>query len=252
MKHPNGKIIQLDKKYHRYFVPGENHNFISVTQLLKTFFPKFEKKKVAKKYAKKHDLDWKKVAQDWTKLGKEAAKRGNKYHKFSEKIYEKYLRGEYENITKGFGKDVIENRMEKVLMNLFTKFRPLPPESIIGSFILGIAGSVDLLMLSSYFSSNKDSILIADWKFVKEIKRTNQWERAYFPIQHLDNCNYYNYCLQLNIYSYILRKEKYFPNYPNHIMKIFHVTNDDIINIDVPDMQNDVRNMFIEYIRSKK
>ena len=251
MKHPNGKIIQLDKKYHRYFVPGEKHNFTSVTSLLKKFFPKFEKKEVAKKYAKKHGLDWKDVEQGWTKLGKEAAKRGNKYHKFSEKVYEKYVQGKYEDTVSGFGSDKIENRMEKVLLNLFTKFRPLPPETVIGSFTFQLAGSVDLLMLSSYFSKEKNSLLIADWKFVKEIKETNMWERCNYPIQHFDNCNYWQYVLQLNLYSYLIKREKYFQNYTNYILKIFHVTEDNIVEIEVPDCQQDVRNMLIEWERNK-
>jgi hypothetical protein len=247
MRHPSGKLIQHNKINHSYFIKGEDYNFTSVTQILKKFFPKFEAEKVAKKYAKKHSLDWKEVRQGWKTLGRESSIRGKKYHKFSEEVYKKYIKGDYNNRISGFGKDSIEKKMEKILLNLYNKYTPLPPETIVGSLALEIAGSTDLIMALNYFSKERNRLLIADWKFVKEIKYSNTWEKAYYPIQYLDNCNYYQYCLQLNLYSYIIKKEKYFPNYPVHDLRLFHVSETDICDIEVPNMQQDVRNILIEF-----
>jgi len=244
MIHPSGKIIRLDEKTHRYFIKNNPCKFTSVTKLLNGFFPKFEREKVAKKYAEKHSLNWKDVAENWSKLGKESAKRGKKYHKFAEHIYENYIIGNYEDTEYGFGNDIIERRMEKLLLKLYCKYFPIKPESIIGSLDLGIAGSVDLIFYSS------KELMIADWKFVREIKKDNEWRSALPPIEYLDDCNYSKYCLQLNLYSYIIRKEKYFPNCTNHIMKIFHVTENDIIPIEVPDLQKDTKKLLIEWVNT--
>ena len=131
------------------------------------------------------------------------------------------------------------------------EYHPLPPETVIGSFSFELAGSIDLLLASTYFSKEKNSLLIADWKFVKEIKETNMWERCNYPIKEFDNCNYWQYVLQLNLYSYLIKKEKYFQNYPNHILKIFHVTEDDVIEIEVPDCQQNIRQMLIHWEKNK-
>lgn len=244
--HPSGKLIKLDKKYHRYFIKGENRNFISVTQFLNKYFPKFKRREVAKKYAEKHGLNWKHVEAEWIKLGEDASERGDKYHKFSEKIYDNYIKGEYSSTIFGFGKDKIERRMEKILLNLYKEYTPLQPESIVASLKYNIAGSMDLLMLSYY---DKDNIIIADWKFVKKIKEKNEWEKAYYPIQHLDNCNYYKFCLQLNLYSYIIKEEGYFEKHKNHDMYIFHIKEDDVVSVKVPDMQSDIKNMILDWRR---
>jgi len=254
LKHPNGKVIRLHKKYHSYYVYKEKYNFISVTQFLNKYFPKFKKEEIAKRYAEKHGLNWKAVAAEWTILGEDSSERGDKYHEFSEEVYKIFKAGKYDGVFKGIGTDYIEKRMEKILLNLYNKYNPIPPESIVGSFKYGIAGSIDLLMVSNVFNLNKNKLLIADWKFVKEIKMDNPYKedtKGFYPIQHLDNCNYNKYALQLNLYSFIIKTEGYFPNYPNHELYVFHVTDDDIIDIKIPDMQNEIKNMVLDYRRDK-
>lgn len=244
--HPSGKVIRLGKN-HRYFIKGENINFTSCTTLLKKFFPEFNREEVAKKYAEKHGLNWKDVADGWKKLGRDSSNRGKKYHKFSEDVYRRYVTGKYKDIISGFGTDIIENRMEKILLNLFQMYTFLPPETIVGSISFKIAGSLDLLG----YSDISKSLFIGDWKFVNEIKVDNIWEKAYFPIERLDNCNYNKYCLQLNLYSFLIKKEKYFPDHTNHVLRLFHVTENDVIVIKVPNMQTDIRNILIEWERIK-
>jgi ATP-dependent exoDNAse (exonuclease V) beta subunit len=242
-RHPSSwKIIKLHKKWHKYYVTGENYNIKSVTKFVNTFFPKFEKKKVAKKYARKHNLNWEDVVAEWTRMGKEAAKRGNKYHALAESVYKKYKKKKYK---KNVNTSKISKMIETRLLNLYKEYEPYDPEYIVCSLELELAGTIDLLF------GQDDTLLIADWKFVKEVKRTNQWENALFPIQHLENCNYYKFCLQLNTYSAIIKRERYFPQHKNHKMIIFHVTEDGIEDIVIPNMKQSVRNMMVQWEKLK-
>ena len=42
-----------------------------------------------------------------------------------------------------------------------------------------------------------------------EIKTTNIWDKMLDPLQHLDDCNYIHYCLQISIYAWMLEQEGY-------------------------------------------
>ena len=121
----------------------------------------------------------------------------------------------------------------------------LEAEKVIASPKLGIAGTVDLLL------KKDNQLYIADWKFVREIKYNNIWRKAKFPIQHLDDCNYYKYVLQLNLYSYILRKEGYFPDYQKHNMVLYHITDEDINIIEVPNYITVIKSMLAYYIEER-
>ncbi len=50
-------------------------------------------------------------------------------------------------------------------------------------------------------------ISIFDWKNTKELKMTNRWENGYFdsPCATMPNCNFSHYCIQQNIYAWLLR-----------------------------------------------
>ena len=48
--------------------------------------------------------------------------------------------------------------------------------------------------------------MIWDWQRSKEI-RTDNRQQMLPPLQHLPDCNYFTYALQLNLYRYILESE---------------------------------------------
>ena len=51
-----------------------------------------------------------------------------------------------------------------------------------------------------------EKIVIADLKRCKEIKFENKWEKGFAPLNDIDNCNYWHYTLQLNVYRMIVEK----------------------------------------------
>jgi len=242
MRHPSGVKILFNEYGHKYYVEGENKRLMSVTQILKKYFPVFEKEKVAKLYAKKHGLKWQEVVAGWTKLGEDSSARGKKYHHVSEKIIKGFLAKTY---RRGQNSDDIAKMIEHKLLSFYKEFHFYPPEYIVACLYSRIAGAIDLVF------GNEDTLYIMDWKFVKEIKIENPWRNCHFPIDHIPDCNFYKFALQLNLYSYIIRKNKYFPQYPKHELGIFHVKEDEIEDIRIPNMQSEVRNILIHWEKTK-
>jgi hypothetical protein len=105
-----------------------------------------------------------------------------------------------------------------------------------------ITGSVDAVFI------NPDGTLtIMDWKRSKEIRKTpfsgNKKGKA--PFDHLPDCNYYHYCLQLNLYRNIIQTYYGF-KVKDMYLCIFHPENPDgkYIKIEVPAMQREADLLF--------
>lgn len=56
--------------------------------------------------------------------------------------------------------------------------------------------------------TDKDgNLIIIDWKRSKEIKFENKWQKAAAPFQSFDDCNFSKYSLQLNLYRHMLENK---------------------------------------------
>ncbi len=95
-----------------------------------------------------------------------------------------------------------------------------------------ICGSIDALL-----KNDQDEYIILDWKRSKEIKYKGYTKMKY-PFQHLDDCNYNHYCLQLNIYKHIL-KINYGFNIKGMALVILHPNQDNYSCIPVNDINLD-------------
>ena len=96
-----------------------------------------------------------------------------------------------------------------------------------------LAGSIDMIFKSG------DEYYIADWKRSKEIKKTNKFQKGTPPIEHMDDCNYNHYSLQLNLYKYILEKH-YEIKISGMFLVVLHPNNSNYIKIDIPCMQKEI------------
>ena len=66
-----------------------------------------------------------------------------------------------------------------------------------------LAGSIDMI----FYRKSDDSYVIYDWKRSKEIKKSNDFGgKGFGPVAHLDDCNYWHYTLQLNVYKWMLEQ----------------------------------------------
>lgn len=195
--------IKFIESTHTYIVDGDR-SYTSVTTFIKKFFPQFDAKLAISKmkksgsFARKHKTKTEEdVIGEWEQNRNSAADLGTKLHLCIENSYagispSKELLSdvgkEYE-LFKSFHNDT---------KNTLT---PFAFEWRVFNEDLKLAGSIDAV-----FKKN-GKYCIYDWKRTKELKTCNQYERAFSPLQHLDNSNFYHYSLQLNMYKYILESK---------------------------------------------
>ena len=83
-------------------------------------------------------------------------------------------------------------------------------------------------------------LAILDWKRSKKISSEAMFRRRMrAPFQDLDDCNFFHYALQLNVYAYILRTE-YGLQVRELLLGVFHPTQSAPICVQLPSLQREV------------
>lgn len=197
LSHERDKLITFDEENHHYFIDEKKADY-SVTEFIHQFFPEFDADQIIDSYydmwqtnekSPYFGMEKEEIKEQWKQNGEEASRLGSKLHK----DIELFFKGE--DIT-NFSKEY--RHFEKFHKD-YCDLVPLKQEWCIFDSELSIAGSIDALFKCG------DDILIIDWKRSKEIKEQSQ-ENGFYPLTHLPNTNYWHYCLQLNMYKYILEK----------------------------------------------
>ena len=114
------------------------------------------------------------------------------------------------------------------------KLVPFMTEASLFHIGLGCAGQADLLCHDEH-----GDVVIIDWKRSKEIKLSNRWQHMHFPIEAMDDCNYNHYCLQLNLYKYMLETE-YDLKVSKMQLAIFHPNQETYKEIEVPSLPKEM------------
>jgi len=109
----------------------------------------------------------------------------------------------------------------------------------------GLAGSIDAVFKEG------DQYHIYDWKRSKNIKTFNRYSSGLHPIKNLDDCNYYHYALQLNIYKWIL-EQKYDIFISTLAIVVLHPNNNGYVIYYMPDLQTEVNNIIAHYTKQQK
>lgn len=237
--HPRDDLIVFDEGPHVYTVKGEN-NYTSVTTWNHSHFKQFDADKVIKqmmssrrwsqnKYFNKSPEEIKAI---WEANRDDAAKAGTKMH-YDIECY-------YNNMP-------VDN--SSVEFNYFMNFvrehpelKPYRTEWMVWDEELRLAGSIDMV-----FENKDGTLMIYDWKRSREIIRNKQYEEYSITecISHLPDTNFWHYSLQLNTYKAILEK-----NYDKKVTALRLVClhpsnkNKNYIIIDVPDLQEEVDELF--------
>lgn len=226
----NEKYVSVTTLIHRYTQEFDK-NFWSAYKALEKLIPKdswvIEKKSLlnTKKFNKElldayniSELEFNKTQQDildaWDEENRKSCERGTKIHEEIENSFYKNP----ENISlKKFGlggkfqckKDYSALDLEYGVYPEYLIYR----ESDDG--ILRIAGQVDLIIKSG------NEITICDWKTNKKIDlkagyntQTKSTVKMKYPLNTLDDVNFYHYTLQLSTYAWMLQKLN-----PNFIIK---------------------------------
>lgn len=247
-KNPRGIEITFEEESHKYtsIINGFEVQYTSGTQFLGKYYPKFDPDgSIIKRCALKEGISVAELQAKWDARGKESCRLGTRLH---ETIEDTLLKRSYRNTPEN---DEEKRRFDngiKVGQRLLEKVSILGVEQIVFSDKLQIAGTIDLLAKTR----DKDTYLIIDHKTNKNIEKENKYNKfCLAPIQHVPDLSYWHYALQLNLYQYLLKYESYVPKDAKFRMFLNHVTADFAAFIELPDMQNEIKDLMIEHLVQK-
>jgi hypothetical protein len=238
--HPRDDHITFEESKHIYTINGDS-KYTSVTTFNHAQFDQFDADKVisimvrspkwptSKYYGKTPEQ----IKAEWSDKGKSASTSGTRLHFDIECFY---------NGT--------PNDNESLEYNHFLNFAedhkhltPFRTEWMIYDEQAKLAGSVDMLF------KDDTSLHIYDWKRCREITKINGFcKTAKNPlIEELPDTNYWHYCLQLNMYKYIIEK-----NYGYKVNDLYlvalHPDNENYKKIKVVNLQSQVKALVDEKI----
>jgi ATP-dependent DNA helicase PIF1 len=225
-------IVLKNDDTHTYFIDGKNDNLVSVTTFYKKFFNVFDADKIIEsilkngKYLDPHykyyNMSPKEIKDLWNKNGKQASTDGTNLHNDIEIFYNNiHSSSNYENLIEN---DTIEFEQ---FLSFYKDHKDVleihRTEWLIYSKKLKITGSVDAV----FYDKNENSFVIYDWKRSKEINKINDFnKKGLYPIEHLDDCNFIHYSLQLNLYKLLL-ENLYKIKISNLYLIVLHPSNDE-------------------------
>jgi ATP-dependent exoDNAse (exonuclease V) beta subunit len=206
--------ILFDEKSHTYKNTVSGEYYISVTKLLSRYYPKFDADAIANNLISTHPK-YRQQYQDIPiieaveMLKNEWNKRTNIGNLIHSKL-EDHLKGI--SIFEPDKPEKFNDRLSQLLtawenLNLKGLYQGYEfcPELLIFSDKHKIAGQADLILLNH----SSQSFIIFDYKTNKKgISKSAFGNKMMFePVDHLPDCNYSHYSLQLNIYAHFLAVE---------------------------------------------
>lgn len=118
--------------------------------------------------------------------------------------------------------------------------------------ILKVSGQIDCLI------KNGNEVTLLDWKTNAEIKKesyynrsTKQHQMMKFPLNNIQDSNYWHYALQLSLYAYLL--QTLHPEFVIKGLKLIHINREQKeTEYEVPYLKDDVERMLKHYKRQLK
>ena len=277
----NGNIA-FEEKAHRYWdVTDPSKKFTSVTTIIEKFGQPFDKefwsaykalekllsadawkiekpsllksKKFDKSLLELHDIsendfnrEQQAILDSWDEENRKSCERGTKIHAdFENSFYKKEKNIDISKFQIGgkfeCRKDYTDLDLENAVYPEYLIHRVSPDGK------LCIAGQIDLLVKKG------NNIIVGDYKTNKEIKmksffdsKTKSSVKMKFPLNNLDDTNYWHYCLQLSTYAWMLQKLN--PDFVIEDLVMIHIDHKDKMTIyHLPYLKNEVEKMLAFY-----
>lgn len=277
----NGNIA-FEEKAHRYWdVTDPSKKFTSVTTIIEKFGQPFDKefwsaykalekllsadawkiekpsllksKKFDKSLLELHDIsendfnrEQQAILDSWDEENRKSCERGTKIHAdFENSFYKKKKNIDISKFQIGgkfeCRKDYTDLDLENAVYPEYLIHRVSPDGK------LCIAGQIDLLVKKG------NNIIVGDYKTNKEIKmksffdsKTKSSVKMKFPLNNLDDTNYWHYCLQLSTYAWMLQKLN--PDFVIEDLVMIHIDYKDKMTIyHLPYLKNEVEKMLAFY-----
>jgi hypothetical protein len=228
--------IAFDEESHKYLHPNDetgNAEYISVTTLIERFFP-FDLKRYIERKAEEENRTEEDVLDEYLIIRDEAAEKGT------------YLHSQIESYLKKINFDS-ESKEFKLFLEFYKneiKKRNLvfsDAEKMIFSNKHNIAGTIDCL----FQKNNKDEYVMIDWKRSKKLiidgrPRVFGYGYALSELSSLDNSSYNRYCLQQNIYKYLVETE-YSMKISSMQLVVLHEIYSTYFVVTVPEMKKEAQ-----------
>lgn len=228
---------QYDKDLHKYFHPNDktgNAEYISVTTLIERFF-QFDILRYIQREAEKQNRDEEEFFKDFQTKTVEAALLGTELHLQIENYFTKKP---FDDSLTEF-KYFLDFEKDKIIPKKLV-FKEAEKKIYYSEF--NIAGTVDCL-----FMNPDGKYVMADWKRSKKliVNGTNKPDKRGFQIEieglrDLTNCSYYRYCIQQNMYKYILETVDNI-KISDMILVVLHEKYSTYYTIKLPVMENEVQ-----------
>lgn len=185
----NSKINFIEAT-HRYINTETGDDYKSATTLLGLFKNKFDEKRIAGLTAKKRGITVEEVLNEWAEIRNTACTKGTNIHLALENfIKHNEIDKEYETLIEDF----------KNIINSMSDIKCIHSEILLYLDKYKVAGTSDLI-----FEHNDGTFSVGDFKTNKKFRYYSEYnEHLKYPVQHLNNCEFINYSLQLSLYAYM-------------------------------------------------
>lgn len=235
--HERDSHIVFDEGPHIYTIDGDN-DYMSVTTWNHSHFEEFDADAIITNMMKSRHWPKNKyfgmtrdeIVAQWDANRESAATAGTNMHLDIEKYYNHIA----------VDNDSLEFRYFNNFLRDYPELEPYRTEWMVWDSELKFAGSIDMV-----YENVDGTLSIYDWKRSKNIQKTNGWNKFAQTacIEHIPDTNFWHYALQLNTYKAILEK-----NYGKVVTELalvcLYPDNDNYQLISVPDLQNEVADLF--------
>jgi ATP-dependent exoDNAse (exonuclease V) beta subunit len=249
-QHERDSRISFQEEGHLYTVDGVTGDYISTTTIIHTFFEHFDAEKIIYKMmmnkekwkeSKYFGMEPEEIKKQWEDIGNEASHKGTIMHAAIERFYnQERIDNCPDEATPEFH-HFLKFHQEIVAINSFSPYRT---EWLVFDHESKICGSVDMVFQKS--GDAEDEIYIYDWKRSKEMKlKSFGGKKGNPPLDHIMDCNYMHYCLQLNMYRHIL-ETYYQKKVKDMVLVVMHPIFDSYKTFQVPRMEKEIMDI-IEY-----
>jgi len=242
-KHPRDNRIKQHEDFidnHIYLIDDESkHGYISGTSFINKFFTGFDAKKIIDTYyqrwqdtqhPKYYGLTREEIKDTWKQNGKDASQLGTELHEHIELYYNDE---KVSNIA-------LEWAYFLSFVDDFPELEPYRTEWMVFDDENKICGTIDKVF------KRDDKYVIYDWKRKPQEKyEKKNIHTAKYPISHIPEMSYWQDCLQLNLYSYIL-ETKYGLEIEEMNLLLLHPDNSSYIRYKVPNLREEIINILNE------
>ncbi len=202
--------LHFDEATHTYSVEGYGV-LTPVSNVISKFFKPFDATAISLRKCFGDEMAAAKLREEWASCGSLAAQTGTHLHAQIENYINNGTAPQMECRVKYDGEyvhrdETVDISKEWRLFKAFdneTDYHPFRTEWRVFDLEAGIAGTIDLLC-----SCDDGTYEIFDWKRSKRIDphEVNKYANGINGLEHMTDTSYSHYCLQQNLYRYILEQ----------------------------------------------